>query len=100
MNENPPEVFVIFLETMIKLFDVSLVQEAQHLFLELPATLTGDNLDQLDFSINGFLDDAIQLGVDLVAAIIDVMQVEFEFCHTKSHEKRDQPGLVSRFIPG
>jgi hypothetical protein len=73
MDENPPEVFVVFFETMIQLFDVTLIQEAQHLFLELSAALAGNDFDQLDFAVDGFLHDTVEFRIDLVATIVDVM---------------------------
>jgi len=81
MDENPSEVFIVFFDTVIQLFDMSLVQETQHLFLELPAAFAGDNLDEFYFPVNRFFHNTIQLRVDLNAAVVDIVQVEFKLCH-------------------
>jgi hypothetical protein len=60
---------------------MSLIQEAQHFLLQLPAAFAGDDLDQVDLLIDRLLHDAVELRVDLIAAVVDLVQVEFEFCH-------------------
>lgn len=81
MNKDATEILVVFLNTMIQLFNVALIQKAQHFLFELPAAFAGDNFDQLNFLGDGFLHDAIEFGIDLAAVIVDVMQIEFEFGH-------------------
>jgi hypothetical protein len=76
MNEYPSEVFVILLHTMVQLFDMALVQESQNLFLELPAAFAGDDLDQGDLFVKRFLHNAVQFHLDLVSAVIDLMQIK------------------------
>ena len=82
MDEYPPEILVILFDAVNQLFDVALVQKAQHLLLELATALAGNDLHQFDALVDGFLDNAIKFRVDLLAAIVDVVQVEFEFCHS------------------
>jgi hypothetical protein len=81
VDKNTPKVFVVFLDAVIEFFDVTLIQKPQHLFLELSTAFAGDDLNQFDPLFDGFLHDAVQFRVDLVAAIVDFVQVEFEFCH-------------------
>ena len=81
MDEYPPKVFIILLDPMIKLFDMPLIQKAQHLFLELPTPFARNDLNQFYFSVNGFFHNAIKLRIDLVAAVVNVMQVKLKFCH-------------------
>jgi hypothetical protein len=73
VDEYPPEVFIVLLDAMIKLFDVPLIQKAQDLFLELPAALAGDDLNQFYFPVHCFFHNAIQFCLDLLATIINVM---------------------------
>jgi hypothetical protein len=73
VDEDPPEVFIVLLEAVIKLFDMSLVQKAQDLFLELSTAFAGDDLDQFDLPVDCFLHNAIQFCIDLFAAIVDVV---------------------------
>ena len=77
MDEYPSVVFVIFFNAVILLLDMSLVEKAQHFLLELSAALAGDDLSKLDLLVHGFFHDAVKLRVDLVAFIIDVVQVQF-----------------------
>lgn len=60
MDENPPKILIVLLYAVIQLFDVTLIQEAQDLFLELPAALAGDDFDKYDFFLDGFIDDPVQ----------------------------------------
>ena len=81
VNKDTTEILVVLFDAMIQLADVPLIQEAQDFLLELPAAFAGNNLDQLNFLGQRFLYDAIEFGVDLAAAIVDVVQIEFEFRH-------------------
>src|ERR1017187_7296346 len=78
MHEKPPEVFRIFLYPMIKSFDFLLLQESEHMFLQLPGALAGDNLDQWRLFPHSLVDDVLQGAVDVLAPVVDVMQVEFQ----------------------
>ena len=84
MNKDAAEVLVIFFDAMIQRADVRLIQEAQHFLLELSAALAGDDLDQFDLALERFFHDAVQLRIDLLAAVVDVVQIQFEFSHVKS----------------
>lgn len=81
MNKYPPEILIVLLYAMIQLLDMSLIEKAQNFFLELSASLSRDDLNQCDFPVNRFFDDAVQFRVNLLAAVIDVVQVKFKFCH-------------------
>lgn len=73
MDKDASEILVVLFDAMIQLADVRLIQKAQHSFLELPASLARDNLDEINFLINRFLHNAIEFGVNLSAAIVDVV---------------------------
>lgn len=81
MDKNPPEVFIVLFDAVVKLFNVSLIEKPHNFLLKLPTTFAGDDFDKIDFLFKRLFNDAIELRVDLVAAIIEVMQVEFKFCH-------------------
>ena len=76
-HKNPPEILAIFVNTMIKGTNMLLVEKAEHLLFELPASLTGDNFHECNFLFNRLLDDAIEFSVNFIAAIINIMKVEF-----------------------
>lgn len=81
MDKNTPKVFVVFLDTMVQFFDMALIQKTQDSFFELAAPFAGDNLHQFDLFVYRFLYDAIQFGVNIFAAVVDVVKVQFKFCH-------------------
>lgn len=73
VDKDTAEILVVLFDAMIRLADVRLIQKAQHFFLELPASLAGNNLDEIDLFINRFLHNPIKLGVNLTAAIVNVV---------------------------
>jgi hypothetical protein len=81
VNEYPPKILVILFQAMVKLLNMSLIQKSQHLLLELAAAFAGNDLDQLYFPVQGLLHNAIQRRIDLIAAVVDVVQIQFEFGH-------------------
>jgi hypothetical protein len=81
VDKDAPEVLIILLDAVIEGFDTRLIQEAQHTLFKLTAPLAGDDLDQLDALVNRFLDDALQLGINVTAPVIDGVQVQLELCH-------------------
>jgi len=50
-----------------------LIQESQNFFLQLPTAFTWDNFDQTDFSVNRFLNNAIQFFVYHIAFVVNIM---------------------------
>ena len=82
MHKNATEILVILFDAVIHGADMLLVEKAQDALFELSAALARDDLHERDAFVNRFLHDAIQFGFDLVAAIVDVVQIKFEFCHT------------------
>ena len=84
VDEDPSEVFIVLFEAVIELFNMSLVQETQYFFLELPTAFARDDLNEFYFPVNRFLHNAIQLRVDLIAAVVDLVQVQLKLCHYPS----------------
>ena len=81
MDKDATKVAVVLFDAVIELADVRLIQKSQHLFLELPAPFPRDNFDEINSLVERFLHNPIQFGVNLATAIVDVVQIEFEFCH-------------------
>lgn len=81
MHKDASEILVVFFDAMVELANVRLIQKAQNFFLERAASLARNNFDEINFPVNRFLDNAIQFRINLSAAIVDVVQIEFEFCH-------------------
>src|ERR1700739_628725 len=79
MHENATEVLGVLLNPVVERLDVFLLKEAQYVFLKLPRSLARDDLDQRSFRPHGFVNDGPQGAVDVVPAVVDVVQVELEF---------------------
>ena len=73
VDEDASEVLIVLLNAVIEGFNAGLVQEAKNTLLELATPFAGDDLDQLDALIDRFLDDALQLSVNVAAPIVDGM---------------------------
>lgn len=75
MDKNAPKILAIFFHTMVQLANFWLVEEAQNPLFELAATLAWDNFHQLNAPVYCLLHDSVQLDFDLVALVVDVVQV-------------------------
>jgi len=84
VHEDPPEVPVVLLDPVVQRANMCLVEKAQHPLLELPAALARNDLDQSDALVDSLLDDPVQVSVDLVAAIIDIMEINDQLCHLRN----------------
>lgn len=73
MNEYPSKILIVFFDAVIELLNVSLIQKAQHLLLELSAAFAGDDLNEFDLAVNGFFDDAVEFRVNLIAFVVDLV---------------------------
>jgi hypothetical protein len=82
MDKNPSEILIILFDAVIKLSDVSLVQKTKHLFLELAAAFAWNDLNEIDLSFKCFLNDTVELRIDLVTAVVNIVQVELKLCHS------------------
>src|SRR5579872_5839054 len=63
---------------MVKRLDLLLLQEPEHVLLELTRSLARNDLDQRRLRPHRLVDDVAQGPVDVVAPVIDVVQIEFE----------------------
>jgi hypothetical protein len=85
MDEEAAEVFGVFFDAVVEGFDVFLLEELEDAFFEDAAppnfAFAGDDFDEGDFFVEGFLDDVVEGGFNLGAAVEDVVEVEDEFGH-------------------
>ena len=81
VDKDAAEVAVVLFHPVVQLADMRLIEETEDLFLELPAPFAGDDFDEIDLFVDRFLDDPVEFGIDLTAAVVDVVQIELEFCH-------------------
>lgn len=75
VDEDTTKITIIFFDAVVEWPNMRLIQKAQHMFLELTAAFARDNLNQGNALINSFLNDTIELRLDLVAFIVNSVQV-------------------------
>ena len=75
--KNATEILAVFINPVIKNANMFLVEKTQHFLFKLSAALAGDNFDKVDFLLDRFLNDAIELFVNFIAFIINIVQVKF-----------------------
>src|SRR5262244_465849 len=96
MDEEPPEVPGVLLDAVVERPDLLLLQEPEHPLLELPRALARDDLHQGGLLRHGLVDDRLQGPVDVLPAVVDVVQVELQL-----HGAVSAPGLPPRYAgPG
>src|SRR6266581_789620 len=78
VDEQAAEILGVLLHAMVERLDLLLLQEPEHPLLELPRALAWDDLDQRRLLPHGLVDDVPQRAVDVLAPVVDVMQVELE----------------------
>src|SRR5689334_24666088 len=78
MNKKAAEVLRILLDSVVFRFDLFLLKEPQHVLLELSGSLARDDLDQRRLLGLRLGDDGSQRPVDVLAAVVDVVQVKLE----------------------
>lgn len=80
-DKQPPEILAVLVNAVILGFDVLLLQKTDHRLLQLTTALARDDLYQRDTVLNGLIDHAVQLGIDLLPLVEDLMKVEHQFRH-------------------
>src|ERR1700760_4619243 len=78
VDEQSAEVLGILFDPVILGLDFLLVQEAQHVLLQLTRTLAGNDLDQRGLLGFGLGDDVAQRPVDIGTPVVDVVQVQLQ----------------------
>jgi len=76
MDPEAAEVFGVFFEAMVEGFDVFLLEEFEDAFFEDAGAFAGDDFDEGDFAVDGLVDNVVEGGIDLLAAVEDVVEVE------------------------
>src|SRR5262249_38123493 len=92
MDEEPPEVPGVLLDAVVERLDLLLLQESEHPLLELPRALARDDLNERGLLRHGLVDDRLQGPVDVLPAVVDVVQVELQL-----HGAVSAPGLPPRY---
>jgi hypothetical protein len=57
MNKKSAPVFIILLDAVVQLFNVSLTEKPHNFLLKLPAAFAGDDLDKTDFLFKCLFND-------------------------------------------
>src|SRR5689334_16570539 len=78
VHEDPAEVVGVLLHAVVERADLLLVEEAQHVLLQLPRPLAGDDLDHRGLDPDRLVDDLAQGAVDLFPAVVDLVQIELQ----------------------
>jgi hypothetical protein len=75
MHEYPAEVLIILLNAMIQLLYFRAIKETKNAFLELTASLAGNNLDQFYPLFGSLADNPSQLPLNGPSIAKDIVQV-------------------------
>src|SRR5215469_6541559 len=78
MDENPAEVLGVLLDPVVERLDFFLLEEPEHVLLERARAFPRDDLDEWRLGAHCLVDDAAQGTVDVLATVVDVVQVELE----------------------
>jgi len=81
MDEKPAKILAVLFDTVIKPFDIRLLQKTFHLLLKLSATLTGNYLHFGNTLFNSFINYVAQGLLNRPAVIVQVMQIKLKLCH-------------------
>jgi hypothetical protein len=76
VHEDATEILRVLLDPVVLGFDLSLVQETQHPFLQRPGPFAGDDFDQWRLLGNSLFDNRAQRTIDITVAVVDVVQIE------------------------
>jgi hypothetical protein len=81
VDEDAAEVLGVLLDPVVPGRRPVLLQEADHVLLELAASLARDDLDHRSLLGDRLVKDPLQRLVDLIAVVVDVMQVQLQLHH-------------------
>ena len=76
VHEYATEILRVLLDPEVLGFDLRLVQEPEHPFLQRPGSFAGDDFDQWRLLGNSLFDNRAQRAIDIAVAIVDVVQIE------------------------
>src|SRR5437762_3585687 len=92
MDEEPPEVLGVLLDAVVERPDLFFLPGTEHPLLELSRALARDDLNQGGLLRHGLVDDRLQGPVDVLPAVVGVVQVELQL-----HGAVSAPGLPPRY---
>ena len=96
MDENPAEIFIVFLQTVIEFLYIRLSEESENTLFKLPRSLSGNNLNQGYLFSYSFVNDPVELSFDFKSLIKYVVEVEYQFGHDRDYyTSRSTPTLPS-----
>src|SRR5215472_780890 len=98
VDEDPAEVFGVLLDAVVQRLDLLLLQEPEHVLLELAGALARDDLDQRRLLPDRLVHDVAQRPVDVPAAVVDVVQVERELHRSVSGLADCRPRYAHRQV--
>src|SRR5271168_4339631 len=78
MHEQPAEVLRVLLDPVVLGLDVLALQKPQHVLLELTRPFAWDDFDQRRLLFRRLVENRLQRAVDVLAAVVDVVQVKLE----------------------
>ena len=81
MYKQTSEIFTVFLQPMVFVFNVLLLQKTYDPLLQLTAAFSRNDLHQLDFTIHCFINNILQSLVNGIAFVIDIVKVQLKFGH-------------------
>src|SRR5262249_57032481 len=81
VHEKSAPVLGVFFDPVVQGFYFFLVQEPEHVLLQLAGPFAGNDLDHRRLLRHRLVDDGAQRPVDIVSSVIDVVQVQLELHH-------------------
>jgi hypothetical protein len=78
VDEYPTEVVRVLFDPVVELLDLLLIEKTQYSLLQLSTAPTGNDLNQTDFLLDGFVDDGSQRAIDVAASVVDIVQIELQ----------------------
>jgi hypothetical protein len=88
VHEDPSEIVRVLLDPVIEHSNLLLVEETQYALLELTASLAGDDLHEPYLLLDRFIDDPSKSTVDIVASVIDLMEIQLQLHDNGLHRAR------------
>ena len=79
MNKDSAKIFGVLFYPVVQRLDLFLIEKSQDVFLQLTAALARNDLDETNFLFYGLVNDGAQRSVNVAAAVVDVVKIEFEF---------------------
>ena len=80
-HEQSAEIIAVLIDPMVHLFDVWLLEEADHLLFQLTTSFSGNDLHHGDTLVHGLLHDVVERAVNIFSLVEDLVQIEFQFGH-------------------